>query len=151
MSNHIHEDELIFHKVGDEIISAGFGINSVLLNRGLPPILSFLKGHTDLSSSSSDSDDEEKVKEDKSVFKSFKNLAVPLGLFTSDKYKQRQHDEHEHNNKGAIPDDLFDKLLNLVDSDVSPEVVAHTTKKNSKKHKQTTRNAKSKRKHKHKK
>ena len=148
MSNHIHEDELIFHKVGDEILSAGFGINSVLLNRGLPPILSFLKGHHDdsSSSSSSDSDDEDKVKEDKSVFKSFKNLAVPLGLFTSDKYKQRPH-EYEHN-KGAISDDLFDKLLNLVDSDASSpnEVVAHTTKK--KNNKRSSRNAKSKRKHK---
>lgn len=146
MSNHIHEDELIFHKVGDEILSAGFGINSVLLNRGLPPILSFLKGHRgDSSSSSSDSDDEDKVKEDKSVFKSFKNLAVPLGLFTSDKYKQRPH-EDEHN-KGPISDDLFDKLLNLVDSDAPNEVVAHTTKK--KNNKRSSRNTtKSKRKHK---
>lgn len=147
MSNHIHEDELIFHKIGDEIISAGFGINSVLLNRGLPPILSFLKGrHADSSSSSSsDSDnDEDKVKEDKSVFKSFKNLAVPLGLFTSDKYKQRPH-EHEDNNKGTISDDLFDKLLNLVDSDL-PQSITKNTKKNNKKHKQT--NTKSKRKHK---
>jgi len=80
MNIHLHPDELIFHKVGDEIVSAGFGINSVLLNKGLPPILSF----------STKESDESEV-ENPSIFKSFKNLAVPLGLFTKTLQQQQQH------------------------------------------------------------
>ena len=88
----MNPDELIFHTVGNELISAGFGINSSLLKRGLAPILSFATNED--SSSSSDSDSNESSEdEDKSVFRSFKNLAVPFGLMTSDKYKQHPHNE----------------------------------------------------------
>ena len=75
MSIHLHSDDLIFHKEGNEIISAGFGINSILLSKGLSPILSFSNKKVD--------DDEQN---DSSIFKSFKNLAVPFGLFTTNKY-----------------------------------------------------------------
>jgi hypothetical protein len=109
----MNPDELIFHTVGNELISAGFGINSILLKRGLAPILSFATN--DESSSSSDNDssssDEE---EDKSVFRSFKNLAVPFGLMTSDKYTQHPHNE-DVEDRGVLPDTLYDNLLKLVD------------------------------------
>ena len=110
----MNPDELIFHTVGNELISAGFGINSILLKRGLAPILAFAT-NDDSSSSSSDSDsssdDEE---EDKSVFRSFKNLAIPFGLMTSDKYKQHPHKE-DVEDRGVLPDTLYDNLLKLVD------------------------------------
>ena len=114
----MNPDELIFHKVGDEIISAGFGINSILLKRGLSPMLSFAT--YDESSSSSDGDesssDEEK---DKSVFRSFKNLAVPFGLMTSDKYKQYPHNEGIED-RGVLPDALYDNLLKMVETTPKP-------------------------------
>ena len=143
MSIHLHPDELIFHKVGDEIISAGFGINSVLLNRGLPTMLSFANGDvssSDDDGSSSSSSDEENDTKNKSVFKSFKNLAVPLGLFTSDKYKQHGRTT-EPKYKGTVSDELYDKLLNLVDNDAPPA----PPKKQSKKYKPKQYNNKSKR------
>lgn len=103
MSIHLHPDELIFHKVGDDIVSAGFGINSVLLRRGLPAMLTF----TTVTDRQEDEEDEE---DEESVFRSFKNLAVPFGLFTSNNYNQHPHNE-DVEYMGAIPDSLHDALL----------------------------------------
>lgn len=99
MSIHLHPDELIFHKVGDEVVSAGFGINSILLRRGMPAILSFTTTRID------------DVDDDPSMFRSFKNLAVPFGLFTSNNYNQHPPNE-DVEYMGAIPDSLHDALLN---------------------------------------
>lgn len=111
MNIHLHPDELIFHKVGDTIVSAGFGINSVMLNRGLSPILSFAGKP---SSSSSSSLEEQ---EDPSIFKSFKNLAVPLGLFTTNKYAEQQQQQQRENveHMGTVPDSVYDKLMQMAD------------------------------------
>jgi hypothetical protein len=127
----MNPDELIFHTVGNELISAGFGINSILLKRGLAPILSFATNDDSSSSSSSSdsdsnesSDDEEK---DKSVFRSFKNLAVPFGLMTSDKYKQQPHNEGIED-RGVLPDTLYDNLLKLV-SRPTQKIKNHSAKR----------------------
>lgn len=123
--NHFSSDELIFHKVGNEIMSAGFGINSILLNKGLSPILTFTnhyagKKDDETSSSSSSSDDEDSSSDEegnpKQVFRSFKNLAVPLGLYSSN-YPSVQHsknvDTYSH-----IKDDIYDELLKLSEFNV---------------------------------
>ena len=114
----MNPDELIFHTVGNELISAGFGINSILLKRGLAPMLSFATNNeSSSSSSSSDSDSDSSSsddEEDKSVFRSFKNLAVPFGIMISDKYKQHPHKEGVED-RGVLPDTLYDNLLKLVD------------------------------------
>jgi len=126
--SHFSSNELIFNKVGDEIISAGFGINSILLNKGLSPILSFTNhydtDHETSSSSSSNSSDSDSDTEDsnkKKVFKSFKNLAIPLGLFLDNNKKAKNPNNkaknpdndyyHEHK---QIPNDMYDELLKLV-------------------------------------
>lgn len=128
MSIHLHSDDLIFHKEGNNIISAGFGINSILLSKGLPPILSF----------SNKIPREEDESDDSSIFKSFKNLAVPLGLFTTNKYnRETQEDKCQH--QGTLPDSMFDKLMQMADYD-KPE------KPKSKKHRNNSNN-KSMRKH----
>ena len=142
MSIHLHPDELIFHKIGDEIISAGFGINSILLKRGLPPMLSFSNSYDDDKSSSSSSSgesssDESDTDEEKSIFHSFKNLAIPFGLMTTDKYKQRKDDASQH--KGVVPDTLYDNLLKLA-------TTAQPNKKRSAKNRIHSRNNKSARK-----
>jgi len=106
MSIHLHPNELIFHKEGNDIISAGFGINSILLSKGLSPILSF----------SNKTPKEEESDEDSSIFKSFKNLAVPLGLFTTNKYNRAtEEDKCEH--QGTLSDSMFDKLMQMADYD----------------------------------
>jgi hypothetical protein len=129
----MNSDELIFHKVGDEIISAGFGINSILLKRGLSPMLSFAT-YDESSSSSSSSDGEESSssdeEKDKSVFRSFKNLAVPFGLMTSDKYKQYPHNE-EIEARGVLPDALYDNLLKMVETTPKKNSAKRRPKRNS--------------------
>jgi len=105
MSIHLHPNDLIFHKEGNDIISAGFGINSILLSKGLSPILSF-----------SPRKDEQESDEDSSIFKSFKNLAVPLGLFTTNKYNRAtEEDKCEH--QGTLSDSMFDRLMQMADYD----------------------------------
>ncbi len=123
--SHFSSNELIFNKVGDEIISAGFGINSILLNKGLSPILSFTNHYDtdhETSSSSSSSDSDSDAEDKKKVFKSFKNLAIPLGLFLDNDDKKAKNPDnkaknsdndyyHEHK---QIPNDMYDELLKLV-------------------------------------
>lgn len=101
MSIHLHPDELIFHKVGDDIISAGFGINSILLRRGMPAMLAFYDNEQE-----GDDDGDEP-----SLFRSFKNLAVPFGLFTSNNYNKHPPNE-DAEYMGSIPDSLHDTLIN---------------------------------------
>jgi hypothetical protein len=138
--SHFSSNELIFNKVGDEIISAGFGINSILLNKGLSPILSFTNHYdtdhdTSSSSSSSNSSSDSEEEEDsnkKKVFKSFKNLAIPLGLFLDKqvpKNHPRNEDEPQHK---QIPSDMYDELLKLV---YYNDKEKRQTKKNTKKDK----------------
>ena len=102
MSIHLHPDELIFHKVGDDIVSAGFGINSILLRRGQPAMLAFTATY--------EKETDENEDNCPSMFRSFKNLAVPFGLFTSNNYNQHPFNE-DVEYMGAIPDSLHDELL----------------------------------------
>jgi len=119
--SHFSSNELIFNKVGDEIISAGFGINSILLHKGLSPILSFTNHYdtdhdsSSSSNSSSDSDSDTKSSNKKKVFKSFKNLAIPLGLFLDDNNKKAKNNDNERDQEHKqIPNDMYDELLKLV-------------------------------------
>ena len=107
MSIHLHPNDLIFHKEGNDIISAGFGINSILLSKGLSPILSF---------SNKTPREDELESDDSSIFKSFKNLAIPLGLFTTNKYNRAtEEDKCEH--QGTLSDSMFDRLMQMADYD----------------------------------
>ena len=126
MSIHLHSDDLIFHKEGNDIISAGFGINSILLSKGLSPILSF-------SNKKSDSNE----LEDSSIFKSFKNLAVPLGLFTTNKYtRDTKCDKDNCEHQGTLSDSMFDRLFQMADYD-KPETPK--SKKNRNKSKENNK------------
>ena len=128
MSIHLHSDDLIFHKEGNDIISAGFGINSILLSKGLSPILSFSNKKVD--------DDEQN---DSSIFKSFKNLAVPFGLFTTNKYANDTKCEKENcEHRGTLPDSMFDKLLLMADYD-KPEPPKSKKQRNKKENNKSMR------------
>lgn len=108
----MYMEHFIFNTVGDNIISAGFSINSILMKKGLPPILTFDKTIND---SQNDDDDIEEP-----VFKSFKHLAVPISLLSApnknmvEQYEKRIDDDIMHS---QIPDDIYDKLLKLVEYD----------------------------------
>jgi hypothetical protein len=120
MSIHLHSDDLIFHKEGNDIISAGFGINSILLSKGQSPILSF-----------SNKKDESNESNDSSIFKSFKNLAIPLGLFTTSKYTQSIKCEKEDcTYQGTLPDSMFDRLMQMADYDKPDKPKSKKQRKN---------------------
>ena len=146
--SHFSSNELIFNRVGDEIISAGFGINSILLHKGLSPILSFTNHYdtdresssSNSSNSSSESDSDTESSNKKKVFKTFKNLAIPLGLFLDNNNKKTKNhkqdepdepDEHDQEHK-QIPNDMYDELLKLV---YYNDKEKRQTKKNTKKDK----------------
>jgi hypothetical protein len=112
MSIHLHSDDLIFHKEGNDIISAGFGINSILLSKGQSPILSFS------NKTPNEGEYDEDESDNSSIFKSFKNLAVPLGLFTTNKYTESIKCEKEKCvYQGTLPDSMFDRLMQMADYD----------------------------------
>lgn len=128
--SHFSSEELIFHKVNNKIISAGFGINSILMNKGLPPILSFTGDYdnndtsdseSSSSSSSSDSENENSTKpkkQKKQVFKSFKNLAIPINLFSmQEPSKHSKHNDDYVEDHGHLPDNIYDELIKLVEFD----------------------------------
>lgn len=102
MSNSFLEDELIFYKENDQIKSGGYSIKSALLNSNMSPMMtmnSFSMGGG------------EKVSEP------FENLAVPAGLFfINQKVPVTKHTEHWEDRK-MIPDDLYDKLFDLIKFD----------------------------------
>lgn len=108
-------EHFIFNKDGDNIISAGFGINSILMKKGLPPILTFDKSTT------ASYDDDESSSDDEStpVFKSFKHLAIPISLLSSPNtnvFFENQHTDTDDSHS-QISDDIYDKLLKLVEFD----------------------------------
>ena len=145
--SHFLSDELIFHKNGKEFVSAGFGINSILLNKGLAPLLSFTKDYDHSSSSESGSDSDSDSDSDsssssssntntkvgiikKKVFKSYKNLAIPIGLYldeSKDKHTGEYGEVSEHIKH--LPDDIYDELMKLIHYD---EKQKRQTRKNKK-------------------
>ena len=125
----MNPDELIFHKVGNDIISAGFGINSILLQRGLSPMLSFTGKDIDRD-------------EDESVFRSFKNLAVPFGLRVKENKKGKDNDDNDDDDvkikeHATVPDSLYDRLLQLAQYDTKhdkPSSKKRGIRRNNKSH-----------------
>ena len=116
--NYLHPNELIVYKKNNnELHSAGFGINSILLNRGLSPFSSHVKRRErDEELSSSDEDDDAQDYH--------KNLAVPFGLYV--KPYESHKDEHcEQVCKGTVPDVIHETFIALVGV---PEQVVKQTK-----------------------
>jgi hypothetical protein len=99
------------------------------MNKGLPPILSFTNDYdnsdssdsdssSSSSSSSSDSESETSKKPKKQVFKSFKNLAIPIHLFSMhEPSKISKRDDEYMEDHGHLPDNIYDELIKLVDFD----------------------------------
>jgi hypothetical protein len=129
--SHLTSTDLIFNKVNNKIVSAGFGINSILMNKGISPILSFTHDYDNndtsdsdesYSESSSESDNEKpnknKHKQKKQVFRSFKNLAIPINLFSMSEPSKISKKEDEYDeDAGHLPDNIYDELLKLVEFD----------------------------------
>ena len=143
--SHFSSNELIFHKVGNEIISAGFGVNSILLSKGLSPILTFTSNLKNEESSSSDSDsdsdtDSEHNPKKSNVFRSFKNLAVPIGLYSTKTPKVSPdiiQDKYSH-----VTDDIYEELLKLSEYRFKPKQQSKKRQLNNKTNNKTNKKTK---------
>ena len=67
------------------------------------------------------------------IMSSFKNLVVPAGLFYTQKKVQKNKSIHYEYNNEELNEELYDKLLNLVEPDNRK---LHARKSKSKKEKQ---------------
>lgn len=114
MTTSFLEDELIFYKENDQIKSGGYSVKSTLLNNNISPMTtmnSLILGGG------------EKVSD------AFDNLAVPAGLFfINQKVPKGKNDEKFEPHK-VIPDDLYDKLFDLIKFDNKNNKKQRKTKK----------------------
>jgi len=112
----LSQNDLVLYSNPDgKIYSGGFNINSILFNKDLSPIFN-INTQNNQSGGSSVSD-------------LFENLAIPRGLlyFNNPRggYEPTEEDGYEDN---VIDDDVYNKLLNLVD----PKQNKHTKTKHKK-------------------
>jgi len=113
----MNQNEFIVYKTdNNDHYSAGFDINSILLNRGLTPFSSHFRQQENDESSS---DEEEQ---------DYEHLAVPFGLYVKP-YESREDECCDQECQGAIPEEVHNTFIALVE--VSEPVVIK--KRNSKK------------------
>jgi len=99
MDSLITDEELVFNKVDGKVHSAGFTVDSVLLEKGSPMIT---KNSNMLVGGK--------------VSQLFKDLAVPIGLLTINKQKNK-HQSKIINKDEPISETIHEKLLKLVEAD----------------------------------
>lgn len=111
-------DDFVFtQKVGEngetEFIGGGYKVNSYFLNNGKSPMVTL--------------NNEKNNQEGGKVSTPFENLAVPAGLFYINQRITKSNSDNNNNNKNynkdlyknheMLPDDIYDKLVNLVEVD----------------------------------
>jgi hypothetical protein len=98
------EDDMVFNKSDGKIHSAGFTVDSILMQKGEPALITRNSGSQTGGGNFSDL---------------FKDLAVPAGLaqFTRKQLGGEAHDSKIQNTKDPEPigDDIHEKLLKMVE------------------------------------
>lgn len=105
------EDDMVFNKSNGTVQSAGFTVNSILMQKGEPALITKNYGLQTGGGSVSDL---------------FKDLAVPAGLaqFTRKQFGGYVHESKIQKTRDAEPisDDLHEKLLKMVELDSGSRV-----------------------------
>jgi len=100
--NELSQDDLVLYSNKDgKLFSGGFNINSIIFNKDLSPIFNINTNNPQYGGNVSDL---------------FNNLAIPRGLLYFNNITEggrNTNDEHDEND--VINDDLYNKLLNLVE------------------------------------
>jgi len=126
----ITENDLVFSKTGDGIITGGgFNVTSILKNSNIPDLNNILRG------GSSDANEE--------IYKIFKHLSIPRGILSLNVI----YPEAKCVDDDVIPEDIHSKLLKMVEyDDEAPngvdEVVykkKHNKTKNKRRHGKKTK------------
>ena len=96
------DDELVFNKSDGKIHSAGFTVNSILLQKGEPALITRNLGAQSGGGSVADL---------------FKDLAVPAGLvsFTRKQFGGDVQQSKIQNDDTVVSDDIHEKLLKMVE------------------------------------
>ena len=97
-------DDMVFNKIDGKIQSAGFDVNSILMQKGEPLLITKNSGLQTGGGS-------------KTVSDLFKDLAVPAGLA---QFKQKQsggniQESKIKNNDETISHDIYEKMLRMVE------------------------------------
>lgn len=117
LTNPISPEDLIIYNKDDTLCAGGFGLNTILASKNLPPIITFNK---DKSNTSND------------ISNLYGDLAIPVGLIYIESNQQKKP-EYETEDKGFSSDDMHEKLLSLL----SPSSRINHNNKTRKKHKRT--------------
>ena len=133
-----NNEDLIFSKNHDgEIMSSGYRVNSILLQKGIP----IMKTMKKLQQGGEDDDDDDGKEEN--VFIGFNDYVVPAGISyitekktSSDLYGGGKYDD-QHT---MLPDDIYDKLFHLIEYDKKQKRKTRRHLTNHKKSKKTRRN-----------
>ena len=98
------DDDLVFNKSNGKIHSAGFTVDSILMQKGEPALITRNSG-LQIGGGS--------------VANLFKDLAVPAGLvyFARKQFGGDVQQSKIHNNDETIDDDIHEKLLKMVEVD----------------------------------
>ena len=120
----ITDEDFVFHKKDGKIHSAGFTIDSVLLEKGKSPMIT--KNSNII------------IGGEGKVSHLFKDLAVPAGLLTIDKHKKYIDDSKKIHKNEPISEMIHEKLLKMVEVDYEKPKKTQKKilkpKKNTKKH-----------------
>ena len=124
-------DELVMYKENGKIYSAGFTVNSVMLQHGISPITRG-GGGAGVSKTGGTGDSV--------MHETFNNLAIPAGLYYFDGLQEGGSSKSEKyvNEKHAVDDDFYSKLLGLAE-EVGSEFIGGSEggKEDQGKHKKT--------------
>lgn len=97
----IQDHELVFNKSGGKIQSAGFTVDSILLQKGEPALYTRNLGAQRGGGSVADL---------------FKDLAVPAGLVSFNRKQFGGDDQSKvKNDDSVVSDDVYEKLLKMVE------------------------------------
>ena len=125
-----HNDLVLYSNPDGKMYSGGFNINSIIFNKELSPIFNINTSTTQTGGNH--------------VSELFNNLAIPRGLlFFNDKIeggytRHNPIEDEENTNNDVINDDIYNKLLNLVELKKTKHLkTKHKKQKNkgTKKHK----------------
>jgi len=99
----LDDDDMVFNKVDGKIKSTGFSVNSILMQKGEPLLITKNSGL--------------QIGGGKTVSDLFKDLAVPLGLvhFKEKQFGGKIEESKIKNNDETISDDIHEKLLRMVE------------------------------------
>jgi hypothetical protein len=129
-------NDLIFYKEGGNIMSGGYKLNSIFLQNGVSPMQTVNFRKKGLETNSLESDSKESLdkdsKKDSNISSLFEDLAIPAGLFFNNAklFSQNKIPFEEYKEHTMLPDDIFDKLFNMVEYE--PNLKANKQNKQNK-------------------